>query len=69
MVENGYYDEEVFERYTAEFIDGLDERLRKAGFRFRTFMSAYKFYAQYAMKTNDQKSGSKILRQGFWHVR
>ncbi|MBD8954355.1 MAG: YebC/PmpR family DNA-binding transcriptional regulator, partial [Dialister sp.] len=55
MVENGYYDEEVFERYTAEFIDGLDERLRKAGFRFRTFMSAYKFYAQYAMKTNDQK--------------
>ena len=55
MVENGYYDEEVFERYTAEFIDGLDERLRKAGFNFRTFMSAYKFYAQYAMKTNDQK--------------
>lgn len=55
MVENDYYDEEVFERYTAEFIDGLDERLRKAGFRFRTFMSAYKFYAQYAMKTNDQK--------------
>ena len=55
MVENGYYDEKVFKRYTAEFIDGLDERLRKAGFRFRTFMSAYKFYAQYAMKTNDQK--------------
>lgn len=55
MVENGYYDEEVFGRYTAEFIDGLDERLRKAGFRFKTFMSAYKFYAQYAMKTNDQK--------------
>lgn len=55
MVENDYYDEEVFKRYTAEFIDGLDERLRKAGFRFRTFMSAYKFYAQYAMKTNDQK--------------
>lgn len=55
MVENDYYDEEVFERYTAEFIDGLDERLRKAGFRFKTFMSAYKFYAQYAMKTNDQK--------------
>lgn len=55
MVENGYYDEEVFGRYTAEFIDGLDERLRKAGFNFKTFMSAYKFYAQYAMKTNDQK--------------
>lgn len=55
MVENGYYDEEVFGKYSDEFIDGLDERLRKTGFRFRTFMAAYKFYAQYAMKTNDRK--------------
>ncbi|MFT8950306.1 MAG: class 1b ribonucleoside-diphosphate reductase subunit alpha, partial [Liquorilactobacillus hordei] len=38
-----------------EFVYRLFNRLRAKNFSFRSFLGAYKFYMQYAMKTNDNQ--------------
>lgn len=53
LLANNYYDKEVFAKYDFAFIEKLYDFLKQADFHFKTFMAAYKFYAQYAMKTND----------------
>ncbi len=55
LVADDYLDGAVLDQYPAEFIDQLEARVRAHHFRFKSFMGAYKFYAQYAMKTNDGK--------------
>ncbi len=68
LVADDYLDGAVLDQYPAEFIDQLEARVRAHHFRFKkAFMGAYKFYAQYAMKTND---GKRFLRRtittGWW---
>lgn len=51
LVENGYYDENVLSLYNKEVIKALFQQAYGHKFRFPTFVGAYKFYTQYALKT------------------
>lgn len=55
MMSNDYLDDTVYSQYNRNFVHQLDQELHNRHFRFRSFMGAYKFYNQYAMKTNDGK--------------
>lgn len=53
LIQNNYYEEEFISKYSFEFIEKLYDYLKKEDFHFKTFMATYKFYAQYALKTDD----------------
>ncbi len=53
LVENNYIDDKVLGKYSFEFIKTLFKSIYDKKFRFDSFMGAYKFYRQYALKTND----------------
>ena len=53
LVENGYYEKQVLDQYSADFIKSLFKKAYEYKFRFPTFVGAYKFYTQYALKTFD----------------
>ncbi|WP_242760707.1 class 1b ribonucleoside-diphosphate reductase subunit alpha [Bacillus licheniformis] len=60
LIENDYYEREVFEPYTFDEIKAVSQGGLCEKFRFPSFMSAFKFYNDYALKTNDKK---KILER------
>ena len=53
LIENEYYEKEVLDQYSAEFVKDLFKQAYEHKFRFQTFVGAYKFYSQYALKTFD----------------
>lgn len=53
LVENEYYEKELLDLYTPEFVKELFKHTYSYKFRFPTFVGAYKFYTQYALKTFD----------------
>lgn len=53
LIENEYYEKDFIEKYDFDFIEELYDYLYSQNFKFGTFMAAYRFYNQYAMKTND----------------
>lgn len=53
LLEHDYLEEAFIKAYRPEFIEELDRVLHEQNFRFKSFMAAYKFYQQYALKTND----------------
>ena len=53
LLEHDYLEEEFLNKYDREFVKSLMQEIYKKKFRFRSFMSAFKFYRQYALKTND----------------
>ncbi|MGB3413274.1 MAG: class 1b ribonucleoside-diphosphate reductase subunit alpha [Microbacteriaceae bacterium] len=53
LVQNEYYEEEMLDQYSLEFIQKLVDRAYAFKFRFQTFLGAFKFYTSYAMKTFD----------------
>ena len=53
LVENEYYEEEFLKRYTKEQIAEIYDIAYKAKFRFPTYMGAFKFYNDYALKSRD----------------
>ncbi len=53
LIENEYYDEELLNAYDFDFIKELFKQAYAHKFRFPTFVGAYKFYTQYALKTFD----------------
>jgi len=55
LVEKKYYEPEVLERYSYEFVKALTERAYDKKFRFATFLGAFKYYTSYTMKTFDGK--------------
>ncbi|MGG3890201.1 ribonucleotide reductase N-terminal alpha domain-containing protein [Metabacillus fastidiosus] len=55
LIENDYIKEDFLNKYSRKFIKELFKKIYKQKFRFRSFMGAYKFYQQYAMKTDDGK--------------
>jgi ribonucleoside-diphosphate reductase alpha chain len=55
LVENNYIKEDFLNKYTRKFVKKVFQKIYKNKFRFRSFMGAYKFYSQYAMKTDDKQ--------------
>lgn len=55
LVDNDYIDGKILDNYSYQFIKKLFKRVYAKKHRFNTFMGAYKFYRQYALKTNDGK--------------
>lgn len=53
LILNHYIDKIILDKYTFEYISNLYGRVKKMGFHFKSFLGAYKFYTQYAMKTDD----------------
>lgn len=60
LVENNYYDKTVLDKYTFDEIKAVYKTAYDKKFRFPSYMSAFKFYNDYALKTND---GKKILER------
>ena len=58
LLNQGYYDRRVFDQYSDDFLDNFYDHVERQGFRFETFLGAFKFYASYALKTFD---GSQYL--------
>ncbi|MFS0936985.1 class 1b ribonucleoside-diphosphate reductase subunit alpha [Enterococcus casseliflavus] len=53
LIENDYLEDEFIKKYRPAFIEQLYQFLDEQHFTFKSFMAAYKFYSQYALKTND----------------
>lgn len=53
LTENGYWDAGTFANYTDDDVKNIFRAAYAHKFRFRTFLGAYKFYTQYALKTFD----------------
>ena len=60
LIEEEYIEAEFISKYSIEFIESLYTYLDEQHFTFKSFMAAYKFYSQYALKTND---GSAYLER------
>ena len=60
LVEHEYYEKEVLDQYSFDFIEKLEKLAYSKKFRFDAFMGAYKFYTGYALKTFD---GSRYLER------
>ncbi|WP_179395705.1 class 1b ribonucleoside-diphosphate reductase subunit alpha [Lacticaseibacillus absianus] len=55
LVANDYYEADFLAKYSDAFKQQLYADVHAAGFQFQSFMAAYKFYAQYALKTDDNE--------------
>lgn len=55
LVEHDYYEQEVLDRYSRDFIKGLISYAYGKKFRFPTFLGAFKYYTSYTLKTFDGK--------------
>ncbi|MGT2958039.1 ribonucleotide-diphosphate reductase subunit alpha [Streptococcus bovimastitidis] len=53
LMENDYIEKAFIKKYKPEFIEELAAIIKAEDFHFKSFMAAYKFYQQYALKTND----------------
>ncbi|ALS22110.1 class 1b ribonucleoside-diphosphate reductase subunit alpha [Paenibacillus naphthalenovorans] len=60
LVENDYYEKEFLDKYSFKEIKEIFKIAYAKKFRFPSFMSAFKFYNNYALKTSDDK---KILER------
>lgn len=55
LIENNYIKRDFLDKYDRKFVKKLFQKIYKNKHRFKTFMGAYKFYSQYAMRTDDRK--------------
>ncbi|HLQ40687.1 MAG TPA: class 1b ribonucleoside-diphosphate reductase subunit alpha [Tetragenococcus sp.] len=53
LVEHEFLDDTFIKKYEEDFIEKLYRFVSEQDFQFQSFMAAYKFYSQYALKTND----------------
>ena len=53
LLDNNYIESNFYNKYNFDFIQSLYDYLKSQNFHFKSFMAAYKFYAQYALRTND----------------
>ena len=60
LVAEEYYEKSALDAYSPEFVKELFKQAYDRKFRFQTFVGAYKFYSQYALKTFD---GSRYLER------
>ena len=55
LVENGYYDKKVLDKYTIEEIKEVFKLAYSKKFRFRSYLGAFMFYDRYALRTTDKE--------------
>ena len=55
LLDNDYYERELIEQYSVDFIERLTNEAFALKFRFPTFLGAFKFFTSYALKTFDGK--------------
>ncbi|MEY4410768.1 MAG: hypothetical protein RLZ69_342 [Actinomycetota bacterium] len=60
LIEHNYYEQQVLDKYSFNYIEKLHNAAYSKKFRFETFLGAYKFYTSYALKTFD---GSRYLER------
>jgi ribonucleoside-diphosphate reductase alpha chain len=53
LVTKDYYDKQILNQYSQDFVKELFKQTYAYKFRFPTFVGAYKFYTSYALKTFD----------------
>jgi ribonucleoside-diphosphate reductase alpha chain len=53
LVEKEYYEQNVLDMYSFEFLEKIHEYAFSFKFRFESFLGAFKFFTSYAMKTFD----------------
>lgn len=55
LVTEGYYEGEVLDQYSFNFVRDLFDHAYDKKFRFPTFLGAFKYYTSYTLKTFDGK--------------
>lgn len=60
LVSEGYYEKDVVEKYSFDFIKSLFKKCYSYKFRFPTFLGAFKYYTSYTLKTFD---GTRYLER------
>ncbi|MEK1865960.1 MAG: ribonucleotide reductase N-terminal alpha domain-containing protein, partial [Ensifer adhaerens] len=55
LVTEGYYEQEVLDQYSFNFVRDLYDHAYSKKFRFPTFLGAFKYYTSYTLKTFDGK--------------
>ncbi len=55
LIDKDYYSKEVIDKYSMKFIKKLYQYINNYDFKFQSYMSANKFYQNYALKSNDGK--------------
>src|ERR1700758_5129678 len=55
LVRENYYEREVLDQYSHNFVKSLLDRAYAKKFRFPTFLGAFKYYTSYTLKTFDGK--------------
>ncbi|ORM68370.1 ribonucleotide-diphosphate reductase subunit alpha [Pantoea wallisii] len=63
LVAEGYYEADVLNQYDFAFLCQLHDEADAFGFRFRTFLGAWKFYTSYTLKTFDGKRYLETFEQ------
>ena len=53
LIDHNYIETAFIKKYRPEFLEELSQFIKEQNFQFKSFMAAYKFYNQYALKTND----------------
>lgn len=56
LIDNNYYCEEVINKYNMDFIKKVYNHINNCDFKFQSYMSANKFYQNYALKSDDGKT-------------
>ncbi|WP_018590841.1 class 1b ribonucleoside-diphosphate reductase subunit alpha [Terrisporobacter glycolicus] len=56
LIENDYYSKEVINKYSMDFIEKIYIHIKNCDFKFQSYMSANKFYQNYALKSDDNKT-------------
>jgi ribonucleoside-diphosphate reductase alpha chain len=55
LVKEGYYEPQVLEQYSKDFLRQIWDEAYGKKFRFPTFLGAFKYYTSYTLKTRDGK--------------
>ena len=55
LVEKDYYEREILDQYTRNYVRELFDYAYAKKFRFQTFLGAFKYYTSYTLKTFDGK--------------
>ncbi|MBW8710847.1 MAG: ribonucleotide-diphosphate reductase subunit alpha, partial [Mycobacterium sp.] len=55
LIKENYYEREVLDQYSRNFVKSLLDRAYAKKFRFPTFLGAFKYYTSYTLKTFDGK--------------
>ena len=55
LVDNNYYSENVINKYNMSFIKKVYDLIESNNFKFQSYMSANKFYQNYALKSDNKK--------------